>query len=88
LEILKKRFECLGSKISQYKICREKHENGNPHFHALLILENKIERRGSRLLDIVIDENRNHPKIEGLKSLSAALKYIEKDGDFITNIEE
>jgi len=34
-----------------------------------------------------VDGVRNHPSIEGVKSLKAAQKYIEKEGDFVSNIE-
>ena len=75
-------FTLLGAE--KYAICRELHQDGNPHIHALIVFEKKFNSRSSSIFDI----DGKHGKIEPLKSQPKALEYVKKDGDFITNIEE
>lgn len=60
-------------------ICRELHESGDPHFHAMLMFSKKVDIRNAKHFDI---EN-FHPKIEAVKHLSKTKNYCKKDGDYI-----
>ncbi|CAR65240.1 replication-associated protein [Cotton leaf curl Gezira virus-[Cameroon]] len=65
------------------KICRELHEDGQPHLHVLLQFEGKFKCQNHRLFDLV-SPNRSahfHPNIQGAKSSSDVKSYIDKDGD-------
>nr|CBY85333.1 Rep protein [Cotton leaf curl Gezira virus] len=65
------------------KICRELHEDGQPHLHVLLQFEGKFKCQNQRLFDLV-SPNRSthfHPNIQGAKSSSDVKSYIDKDGD-------
>nr|UYS88297.1 Replication associated protein [Tomato yellow leaf curl virus] len=65
------------------KICRELHENGEPHLHVLIQFEGKFNCKNQRLFDLV-SPNRSahfHPNIQGAKSSSDVKSYIDKDGD-------
>ncbi|ALK03437.1 replication initiator protein [Whitefly-associated begomovirus 1] len=67
------------------KICRELHENGEPHLHVLLQFEGKYNCTNQRQFDLV-SPNRSahfHPNIQGAKSSSDVKSYIDKDGDVI-----
>nr|QND76051.1 replication-associated protein [Tomato yellow leaf curl virus] len=67
------------------KVCRELHENGEPHLHVLIQFEGKFKCQNQRFFDLV-SPNRAahfHPNIQGAKSSSDVKSYIDKDGDTV-----
>nr|AIY31226.1 AC1 protein [Tomato yellow leaf curl virus] len=67
------------------KVCRELHENGEPHLHVLIQFEGKYECKNQRFFDL-LSPNRSahfHPNIQAGKSSTDVKTYVEKDGDFI-----
>nr|AUX81280.1 C1 [Tomato yellow leaf curl virus]AUX81286.1 C1 [Tomato yellow leaf curl virus]AUX81292.1 C1 [Tomato yellow leaf curl virus]AUX81298.1 C1 [Tomato yellow leaf curl virus]AUX81302.1 C1 [Tomato yellow leaf curl virus] len=67
------------------KVCREFHENGEPHLHVLIQFEGKYQCKNQRFFDLV-SPNRSahfHPNIQAAKSSTDVKTYVEKDGDFI-----
>ncbi|CAI26267.1 replication-associated protein [Tomato leaf curl Madagascar virus-Menabe [Madagascar:Morondova:2001]] len=67
------------------KICRELHENGEPHLHVLIQFEGKYQCTNQRFFDLVSPTRSAHfhPNIQGAKSSSDVKSYIDKDGDTI-----
>nr|AGH29560.1 replication-associated protein [Blainvillea yellow spot virus] len=67
------------------RVCRELHENGSLHIHALLQFEGKFTCTNCRFFDIRHPRNSNvcHGKYESCRSSSDAKSYVEKDGDYI-----
>nr|UVN12559.1 replication initiation protein [Papaya leaf curl virus] len=67
------------------KICRELHENGEPHLHVLIQFEGKYKCKNNRFFDLVSPTRSAHfhPNIQGAKSSSDVKSYIEKDSDYI-----
>nr|QBO66550.1 replication associated protein [Papaya leaf crumple virus] len=67
------------------KICRELHENGEPHFHVLIQFEGKYKCQNNRFFDLVSPTRSAHfhPNIQGAKCRSGVKSYIQKDGDTI-----
>ncbi|CAM91934.1 replication associated protein [Tomato leaf curl Diana virus] len=65
------------------KICRELHENGEPHLHVLIQFEGKYKCQNQRFFDLVSPTRSAHfhPNIQGAKSSSDVKSYIDKDGD-------
>nr|AHN96169.1 replication associated protein [Papaya leaf crumple virus] len=65
------------------KICRELHENGEPHLHVLIQFEGKYKCQNNRFFDLVSPTRSAHfhPNIQGAKSSSDVKSYMEKDGD-------
>nr|AEV76917.2 replication-associated protein [Jatropha leaf yellow mosaic Katarniaghat virus] len=65
------------------KICRELHENGEPHLHVLVQYEGKFKCQNKRFFDLVSPTRSAHfhPNIQGAKSSSDVKSYIDKDGD-------
>jgi len=78
--------------IDKYIIAQEKHVDGGLHIHAYLLLKKKINIRDPKFLDIQIIDNREniiyHPKMEGCRSYKQVIKYVTKDGKYITNYEK
>jgi hypothetical protein len=67
------------------RVCRELHENGEPHLHVLLQFEGKFQCKNNRFFDLVSPTRSAHfhPNIQGAKSSTDVKAYVEKDGDFI-----
>ncbi len=65
------------------KICRELHENGEPHLHVLIQFEGKYVCTNQRFFDLVSPTRSAHfhPTIQGAKGSSDVKSYLEKDGD-------
>lgn len=67
--------------IEQYYIARELHEDGEPHLHAILVYNYKLNIKSEKHFDI----GDYHPNIQSVKKLDNAISYVCKDGDFIMN---
>nr|ACY79462.1 Rep [Sweet potato leaf curl virus] len=67
------------------KICRELHENGEPHLHVLLQFEGNYQCTNQRFSDLVSPSRSSHfhPNIQRAKSSSDVKSYVDKDGDTI-----
>nr|AFO38446.1 C1 [Jatropha mosaic Nigeria virus] len=67
------------------RICRELHQNGEPHLHVLVQFEGKVRLTNCRLFDLVSPTRSAHfhPNIQGAKSSSDVKAYLEKDGDVL-----
>nr|WII96295.1 Rep [Cotton leaf curl virus] len=65
------------------RVCRELHENGEPHLHVLIQFEGKYQCTNNRFFDLVSTTRSAHfhPNIQGAKSSSDVKSYLEKDGD-------
>lgn len=77
LEELKAKFD-----VDEYVICEEEHKDGEAHLHAFLKVKKKIEFK-PRLFDV----QGYHGEYQVAKSWRAVVKYVRKDGNFISNID-
>jgi len=59
--------------------CKELHESGDVHFHALVKFEKKKNLRNERYFDF----NGVHPNIQGCRNVPASILYIKKDNDYV-----
>lgn len=75
-----------GHSILQYIIARELHVDGQPHIHAYLELEKKIDCRSERTWDLCQDGTVYHPNVQSVRSSTAVMKYVTKDKDFISSM--
>lgn len=78
LEVLNGKLE-----LDKYIIAQENHKDGNKHIHAYLLLKKKINIRDPRYFDI----REFHPKVEGCRSWKSVVKYVTKDGNYISNYD-
>lgn len=70
--------------ITQYVIAEEKHENGDPHLHAVIECARKVNLEGNhRMFDIKGAEKSFHPNIQAVRKWTDATQYVKKDGNFI-----
>ncbi|AEI91430.1 replication associated protein [West African Asystasia virus 1] len=71
--------------IKFIRVCRELHQDGEPHLHVLIQFEGKYQCTNQRFFDLESPTRPTpyHPNIQGAKSSSDVKSYIEKGGDFI-----
>lgn len=62
---------------------RELHEDGQPHYHAYVKFQKKINLRNIRFFDLT----HYHPNIQACKKVNECLKYVTKDGEYKANFE-
>lgn len=60
-------------------IAQELHANGDPHRHALIEYEDKLQFRDVRKFDV----QGHHPSIERPRNWMASLNYCKKDNEFV-----
>ncbi|ADV15520.1 replication-associated protein [Begomovirus jeskei] len=67
------------------KICRELHEDGQPHLHVLLQFEGKYNCQNKRFFDLVSPHSSTqfHGNYQGARSSSDVKSYVDKDGDIL-----
>jgi hypothetical protein len=82
-ELVLKQLQTKPLKIKDYIIGLEYHQNGVPHFHIVLNLNEKCDIQSSRTLDLEIDGKVFHGKYESTRSKKKAIDYAIKDGNFI-----
>lgn len=59
--------------------CKELHETGDTHFHALVRFTRAKNLRNQNFFDF----NGVHPNIQSCRNPPASIEYIKKDGDFV-----
>lgn len=71
--------EHLISLGAEYVIAgRENHEDGTPHFHALVSFKRRKDVRNANYFDF----GNVHPNIQSCRNVAAWTTYVKKDGDF------
>lgn len=71
---------CLNEKDNNpvfIRVAQEKHEDGNLHLHALVVLEKKLRSRRPRFLDF----EGHHGKYEACKNVYASMQYLLKEDE-------
>jgi len=78
-------YDFLSKKVEvdKYIVAQEKHKDGNNHIHAYLLLKKKVNIKNARHFDL----EEFHPKVEGCRSWKNVVKYVTKDGNYITNYD-
>ncbi len=90
--------DAKGNLIEKYCICEELHEDDQPHLHAFIKFNNKLNIVNKRYFDIISSsEQQNdddtvltvvyHPNVQGCRSENKVIKYIQKGGKYISNID-
>ena len=77
LEQLRARYELV-----EYVIAEEKHADGEPHLHAFLKLDRRVNFKAS-----MFDVAGYHGNYQPAKSWRAVQEYCKKDGNYISNID-
>ena len=68
--------------VVEYVVASELHQDGNPHLHAFLKLDHRVNFKAS-----MFDVAGYHGEYQVAKSWRAVQAYVKKDGDYITNID-
>lgn len=64
--------------IDWLRVCKELHEDGQPHHHAVGKFKSRYQSRNPRCFDV----KGKHPNIQSIRSIKRALDYVSKDGEF------
>lgn len=64
--------------IDWLRICKELHQDGEPHYHVVGKFSGRVQSRNERLFDV----EGKHPNIQQIRSIKRALQYVTKDGEF------
>lgn len=70
--------------MTKWIIAREKHQDGHHHLHCYLYIPEGCNIASPTLLDL----EHFHGNYQAVRSRKAVMKYVQKDGEFISNIEE
>lgn len=74
--------------IQHHTIGRERHQDGNTHYHVCLTFTRKVDIRDARFFDLTYDGTTYHPNIKPVKrgkdNLQRVLDYCQKDGDSVS----
>ena len=85
LEKLEEHFKNSYFNSPSYLISEELHEDGSPHFHVLLLFGKQKDVKNVFYFDLLDF----HPNIKMIpeKEVAATIKYVTKEGTFVTNME-
>ncbi len=75
------------AEVDDYLIAVEEHEDGGLHLHAYFKFSAKLDTKDYRFFDLKYWGKVHHPNIAKVTALPELLKYIRKDGQFISNFD-
>lgn len=81
-------LQTLTVDIKEYVIAEEEHKDGEPHLHAVLIFERKFDTMDQRYFDVTKEDKVYHPNIQSTKDRAAAIEYVKKAGNYMTNLKD
>lgn len=70
--------------LKNYIIAQENHKDGNKHIHAYLLLNRKPNKENAERM---FDYLEYHPKVETCRSYKNVIKYVTKEGNYISNYD-
>jgi len=76
-----------GIDIDRYLICVEDHADGTPHLHVYLGLKGPIDTTNQNFFDLQ-GEALYHGNYQAARSAANVIRYVKKDGVFITNLKD
>lgn len=65
--------------LLNHTVALELHEDGNPHFHAVLSYSTKYSTRNERAWDITYWGETFHPNVQACRSVQKSVEYCLKD---------
>lgn len=80
--MLQKEIEGVG-----YVIGVESHQDDGKHFHVVAVSPTKLDIRSHAKFDVTFENNVYKCNCQGIKRLSAAVKYVCKHGVYTTNLK-
>lgn len=71
------------AEVDNYLICRELHEDGNPHLHAYVSFKSKLSTRNPRYFDLF----GKHGNYQTVRNKEKTIRYTMKGSDYISNFD-
>lgn len=71
--------------VNEYVVAKESHADGEPHLHAYVKFQT-----GLRTTEFTprLDVDGHHGNYQSARSFRSVVKYVTKDGDYITNLSD
>jgi len=66
------------NRIQWLRVCKEQHENGEPHVHCVFQFAKRFKTKSERIFDLA----GRHPNILPVRSIGASLNYVTKGGNY------
>lgn len=80
--------QAFGAEITEYIVCRELHEDGDPHLHAYLRYKRKVNCTNPKSFNLKAEDGTEYQvNIQACRSSKAVKEYVAKDGDYIESDE-
>ncbi len=73
--------------IKRYVIGDELHENGDRHFHVILISDRKVDIRSASKFDIKFEGKTYKGHCKGVQNLAGLVEYVRKDNLYLTSLK-
>lgn len=80
LELILERIKSKYPALSYILICKEKHKNGEFHYHVVLHNPNKFNITNEHLLDFICGKHGNY---DACRDVPSCIVYCKKDGEFL-----
>lgn len=80
--VLERVLAFFGETLVFAVVSHEQHQNGDPHLHAVFALNRRKDYTSPNCFDNLANSHGNY---QVAKSLRASVKYVAKDGDFISH---
>jgi len=71
-----------------YLIAQEQHLDGTYHLHCYFRFDHKLNIKNPRRFDVTNNGETYHPNIQTPRSPEAVIKYVTKDGKYVTNMSQ
>jgi len=68
-------------KLEYAVVCIEKHVDGNPHIHAVFVLDDLLTIKDCTYFDCLVGKHGNY---QGCRSPKKTLEYVVKDGEYVS----
>lgn len=82
--LLKQNPNDLKLRPEKYLVCEQTYQNGEPHFHVILVYEKRKQIGNSAFFDYL----GIHPNIQTMRNMKAALEYVYKEDKVpLTNMD-
>lgn len=85
LEQLEAKVKDMKRSINEYIIAQEEHKEEGKHLHCYIQVDKAVDITVATKLDIQQDNVVYHGNYQGVKSDTAVIKYVTKDGNYISS---
>lgn len=83
--MLKAKMDTKSIEILDYVVAKEEHKEEGTHLHCYLNLSKRYETQNANHLDLKKEDQNYHGNYQAVRDDKHVLKYVTKDGNYISN---